>query len=121
VRLLLDEMISPRIARELRKSGHDVQAIKHDRPDLGGCPDRDLLRLMSEERRAIVTNDVDDFQIPHDRILAAAEEHGGVIFTFDASLPRRKDTIPMWVQALTDLLEQHPRDDALRNRVRYLV
>jgi predicted nuclease of predicted toxin-antitoxin system len=120
VRLLLDEMISPRIARELRKSGHDVQAIKHDRPDLGGCPDRDLLRLMSAEHRAIVINDVDDFQTLHDRILAAAEEHGGVIFTFDASLPRRKDTIPRWVQALTELLEAHPGEDALRNRVHHL-
>ena len=28
MRLLLDEMLSPAIARELRAQGHDVQAIK---------------------------------------------------------------------------------------------
>jgi hypothetical protein len=31
VRLLLDETISPRVARELRERGHDVQAVKKDR------------------------------------------------------------------------------------------
>ena len=32
MRLLLDEMISPRIARELREHGHDVQAVKETDP-----------------------------------------------------------------------------------------
>src|SRR5680860_313061 len=45
VKLLLDEMISPRIARELRADGHDVQAIKADRPELEAASDRAVLLL----------------------------------------------------------------------------
>ncbi len=77
MKLLLDEMISPRIARELRKNGHDVQAVKKDRPDLASRGDRELARQMATEQRAIVTNDIADFQAIHDQFLAAREEHYG--------------------------------------------
>jgi predicted nuclease of predicted toxin-antitoxin system len=120
VKLLLDEMISPRIARELRKGGHDIQAVKHDRPDLVGRGDRELVRLMAAERRAIVTNDVADFHGIHDQLLAAGEEHSGMIFTFDATLPRTKAAIPQWTRTLTSLLADHGEEDALRNRVLHL-
>jgi predicted nuclease of predicted toxin-antitoxin system len=121
VRLLLDEMISPRIARELREAGHDVQAIKKDRADLVGRTDRELIQRMSGEGRAIVTNDVADFQVIHERMLAAGEDHAGIVFTFDATMPRRKATIDQWMSALTDLLGDHGEDDALPNRVHHLL
>jgi predicted nuclease of predicted toxin-antitoxin system len=121
VRLLLDEMISPRIARELRGSGYDVQAIKGDRPDLAARTDREIVQRMAEERRAIVTNDVADFQAIHDRMVAAGEAHAGMIFTSDATLPRSKAAIPRWVQALEDLLAGHGDADSMRNRVRHLL
>lgn len=120
MRLLLDEMISPRIARELRKEGHDVQAVKGDRQDLAGRGDREIVRLMATERRAIVTNDVADFQGIHDQLLVADEEHYGMIFTFDATMPRTKAAIPQWVQTLTHLLSEHSDADSLRNRVHHL-
>lgn len=121
MRLLLDEMISPRIARELREQGHDVQAIKRDRPDLSGRGDREIVQRMSAERRVIVTNDVADFQAIHLGMLSADEEHAGIVFTFDAVLPRRKSTIARWVQALAELLAGHPDEDALRNRTHHLL
>ncbi len=96
MRLLLDEMISPRIARELREHGHDVKAVKKDRPDLASRGDRELVRQMAAERRAIVTNDIADFQTIHDQFLAAGDEHYGMIFTFDTTMPRTKDAIPQW-------------------------
>jgi len=120
VRLLLDEMISPRVARDMRTEGHDVHAIKHDRPDLTSRGDREIVRLMAVERRAIVTNDVADFQSIHDQFLAAGEEHHGMIFTFDATLPRTKAAIPQWLQALSNLLAEHRDEDALRNRIHHL-
>lgn len=120
MRLLLDEMISPRIARELRERGHDVQAIKQDRQDLSGRSDREVVERMTAERRAIVTNDVADFQIIHDRLLAAGEAHAGMIFTFDASMPRSKAAIPQWVKRLADLLADHTDESSLRNRVHQL-
>jgi len=120
VRLLLDEMISPRIARELREAGRDVQAIKKDRPDLSGCADREIVQRMSDERRAIVTNDIDEFRAIHDRTLAAGEEHSGMVFTFDVPMPRRRDTIPLWVGTLADLLDELTEENTLRNRIHYL-
>jgi predicted nuclease of predicted toxin-antitoxin system len=121
VRLLLDEMISPRIARELRQAGHDVQAIKKDRPDLTGRMDREIVQRMSAERRAIVTNDVADFQAIHERMQAAGEEHAGMVFTFDATMPRNKATIPSWTQRLIELLVEHGEENAMRNRVHHLL
>jgi uncharacterized protein with PIN domain len=120
VRILLDEMISPRIARELRESGHDVQAVKKDRPDLVSRSDNELIRQMAAERRAIVTNDVADFQAIHERLAAAEDEHSGMIFTFDATMPRTKDAIPDWVEALSALLRTYTDDDAMRNRIHHL-
>lgn len=120
MRLLLDEMISPHIARELRELGHDVQAVKRDRPDLISRSDRELIRAMAAEHRVIVTNDIADFQAIHDQLLAADEAHAGMVFTVDAIMPRTKRTIPTWVEALAELLEAHPNDDALRNRIRHM-
>ncbi len=121
MKLLLDEMISPRVARELREHGHDVHAVKKDRPDLASRSDREIVRQMAAERRAIVTNDIADFHTIHDRFLATEEEHSGMIFTFDTTMPRTKNTIPQWVQVLAQLIDHHPNDDSLRNRTHHLM
>lgn len=120
MRLLLDEMISPAIARALRERGHDVDAIKRDRPELESLPDIDLVRKMAAERRAIVTNDLDDFPPIHDRIVARDEEHYGMLFTDDETMPRNKRSIPLWVDTLAAFLEEHKDESALRNRARHL-
>jgi predicted nuclease of predicted toxin-antitoxin system len=120
VKLLLDEMISPRIARELRGKGFDAQAIKADRPELEALADGEILRRAAAERRALVSNDVLDFQLIHNQMLAAGEAHYGIVFTDDATIPRNKTSIPLWVKTLGDLLEANPADDALRNRVHHL-
>lgn len=120
MRLLLDEMISPRIARELREIGHDVQAVKKDRPDLVGRSDRELVRLMATEGRVIVTNDIADFQAIHDQLMGAGGEHHGMVFTFDATMPRSKKSILQWVETLAELIESHGDGDSLRNRVQHL-
>lgn len=120
MKLLLDEMISPRIARELQGEGHDVQAVKQ-RLELVGGDDRALVRRMVAERRAIVTNDIADFQAIHDRFLAAGEPHAGMVFTFDATLPRTRASVALWVRTLAELLDEHPGEDALANRVMHLL
>lgn len=120
MRLLLDEMISPRIARELRGSGHDVQAIKKDRPDLIAHTDREIVQRMGIEWRAIVTNDVADFQEIHERLIATGEDHAGMVFTFDATMPRSKAAIELWVQTLAALLGEHSNERALQNQVIHL-
>jgi len=121
VKLLLDEMISPRIARELRSRGDfDVQAIKGDRPDLEAVADREIVRRIAAEQRTLVTNDVLDFQLIYNQMLAAGEEHYGLIFTSDATMPRNKASIPLRVNALERVLAEYPANDALKNRVRHL-
>ncbi len=113
-------MISPRIARELRARGHDAIAIKNERPDLMSRMDREIVRQMAVEKRVIVTNIVKDYRPIHDRFLAGGEDHQGIVFTFDATMPRTKAAIPQCVGILETLLAAHPDDDALRNRVRHL-
>ena len=121
MKLLLDEMISPKIARELRGRGDfDVQAIKGDRPDLEAVADREIVRRIATEQRTLVTNDVLDFQLIHNQMLAAGEEHYGLIFTSDSTMPRNKASIPLWVKALEKILTEHPANDELKNRVRHL-
>ena len=67
-----------------------------------------------------MTNDVFDFQPIHNRMLAAGEEHYGLIFTSDSTMPRNKASIPLWVKTLEGVLKEHQADDALRNRVLHL-
>ena len=122
MRLLLDEMISPKIARELRgRRDFDVQAIKGDRPDLEAVADREIVRRIAAEQRTLVTNGVLDFQLIHNQMLAAGEEHYGLIFTGDSTMPRNKASIPLWVRTLKKVLTEHPASDALQNRVRHLL
>ena len=121
MKLLLDETISPRIARELRTAGFDVEAIKRDRPDLEALSDREIVRRMAAERRAVVTNDVLDFQLIHNQMAGAGEDHCGILFTDDATMPRNKKSIPLWIETLKVLLEANPKEGALRNRVSHLA
>jgi predicted nuclease of predicted toxin-antitoxin system len=120
VKLLLDEMISPKIARELRDKGFDVQAIKGDRPELEAVADREIVRRIAAEHRTLVTNDVLDFQLIHNKLQATGEEHYGLVFTSDSTMPRDKASISLWVGVLEKLLSASPAEDALRNRVRHL-
>lgn len=120
MRLLLDEMISPAIARELRGRGCDVQAIKRDRPELQSLADAEIVRRMVSERRAIVTNDVADFAPIHARIVAEGDEHYGMVFTDDSTLPRNRANVTVWVEALAELLSTCVSEDYLRNGTHYL-
>ena len=120
MKLLLDEMISPAIARELRARGYDVEAVESERLDLQSPRDRATVRQMVSERRVIVTNNVKDYRPIHDRFLASGEEYYGLVFIFDETMPRNQASIPLWVSTLETLLGAHPDDDALRNRVRPL-
>ena len=120
MKLLLDEMISWRIAAELRTRGHDVMAVKRDRPELEQQPDGTVLEAATAEQRAVVTNNVRDFRVAHARVLARGDTHYGVIYTLDGSLPRNKAAISLWVTTLERFLHPHESDDALLNRTRVL-
>ena len=121
VKLLLDEMISWRIAGELRKRGHDVVAVKRDRPELEQQPDGTILGAATGEQRAVVTNNVRDFRVAHERVLGRGDTHYGIVYTFDGSLPRNRAAISLWVRTLERFLRAHESDDALLNRTFVLL
>ena len=57
MKLLLDEMLSPAIARELRARGHDVESVA-GQPDRESLSDPQVLGLARAEHRAVVTNNL---------------------------------------------------------------
>ncbi len=109
VKLLLDEHISPEIARQLRKRGHDVIAVG-ERPGLRGRPDRVHFACLPDEQRAIVTRDLADYR----PLLAESLRRGTATYGL-ICVPRRfalnRQGIGRLVLALDALLHEHPQPD----------
>lgn len=118
MRLVLDHHYSPAIARQLRDLGHDVIAAVEagwERQD-----DASLLELCAEQQRALLTNNVADFVALARRWSTGGLEHLGLVFTSDVSMPRSRHTIGRYVDALNQLLDRYPDDDALRGQIQWL-
>ena len=77
--LLLDEMLSPTIADQLRQRGRDAYAIT-ERPDLVGLPDEQVLGLGADEDRVLVTLNIADFAALHAEWQAQRRSHGGLVY-----------------------------------------
>ena len=78
MRLLLDEMLSPAIARELRGRGHDVLAVA-DHPGGAALSDPEVMTLARTERRAVVTTNLRDYRPLHaDAITPGGPGHFGM-------------------------------------------
>jgi len=114
-------MISWRIAAELRNRGHDVVAVKRDRPALQSRVDPTVLAAAAAEQRAVVTNNVRDYRAAHERMRVGAEDHHGVIYSYVDTLPRHRAAFPLWVSALKRFLEAHLVENALMNSVHHLL
>jgi Domain of unknown function (DUF5615) len=118
VKLLTDEHYATEIAIQLRAAGHDAAAVL----ELGmtGTADEALLAFASAQGRALLTNNVRDFATIAVLWAKGGQEHGGLLFTSDESLPRGRATIGLYVEVLSALFEDNPAKDALRNQVRWL-
>jgi hypothetical protein len=107
VRLLLDEMLSPAIARELRARGHDVRAIQ-EHPEWRAFDDRQVLELARAERRAVVTDNLSDMRPLHyEAITPGGPGDYGMIF-IPGGYPRTKADTGRIVAALERRLTAHP-------------
>jgi hypothetical protein len=101
-------MWSPAIATELRRRGHDVVAINE--PDAArryaGIPDDEVFAKAQEDGRAIVTDNVADYE----RVRADWESRGtghyGVVYALDPPFNRHRGTavIGQMVRALDRFL-----------------
>ncbi|MFN2592101.1 MAG: DUF5615 family PIN-like protein [Candidatus Dormibacteria bacterium] len=119
IHLLLDEMLDPEIAVQLRRRGHDVEAVSEDN-SLKRMPDADLLRYARSVERILVTDNVGDFDEHHRQFLANGERHAGMILAPSRQFPRSKRTIGLWVDALDAYLMQGPTLATMTNCRDYL-
>jgi hypothetical protein len=119
VRLALDHHYSTQIAIRLRDRGHDVVAAVEKGWEAE--EDEALLVLCENEGRALLTNNVADFVVIARRWAIQGRRHAGVVLTDDSSMPRGRDTIGRYVDALSNLLRAHPADDAFVDEVHWLT
>jgi predicted nuclease of predicted toxin-antitoxin system len=114
LRLLLDEHLSPEIARQLRAQGHDVIAVG-ERADLRGRSDRVHFASLPDQQRAIVTRDLGDFRpLLADALRRGTPTYG--IVCVPHRFPLRRDATGPLVRALAALLDAHPEPDAIIKR-----
>jgi hypothetical protein len=114
LKLLLDEMLSPVIAQQLRLHGYDVEAIAGD-PAREDLPDRDVMELARSEHRAVVTNNVDDFRPLHNEAIASGgARHFGMVF-MPGDYRRTTADVGRIVTALQVILDQFPAESGLAN------
>lgn len=87
--LLLDEMFTDDIARQLRIKGCDVISVVTDSA-LVGLSDDQILAYATAEGRALVTANIKDF-IPLDtRYRAADQSHAGLILVSAKTFPQNR-------------------------------
>ena len=110
MKLLLDEHLSPEIARQLRERGHDVVAVG-ERTDLRGRPDRVHFASLPDEQRAIVTRDLGDFRPLLAEVLRRGSSTYGLVCV-PARFPLNRDGLGRLVAALDAPLAAHPAVDA---------
>jgi hypothetical protein len=112
VKLLLDEMLTPAIARELRSRGHDVQAVA-GHPEREAMSDAAVLALAGAERRAVVTNNLRDFRpLHHDAITPGGTGHFGMVFVPSSYRRTNADTGKI-IAALEAIVVRYPGDQDL--------
>jgi hypothetical protein len=114
VKLLLDEMLSPAIARELHSRSHDVEAVAGN-PDREALSDPEVLALARAEHRAVVTNNLRDFRpLHHEAITPGGTGHFGMI-SIPGSYRRTKADTGKIITALETILAQYPGEKDLAN------
>lgn len=114
MKLVLNEMWSSEIARQLRRRGYDVVAATELPRRYRGIPDDEFFRRAQEDGRTIVTDNVRDFATLVAERASRAEPHCGVVFAvrpaFDRSHPGVLGTM---TRALTSFLSGEPAQGAV--------
>ncbi|CCG03094.1 DUF5615 family PIN-like protein [Blastococcus saxobsidens] len=104
MKLLLDEMIGPRVAQELRSRGFDAIAVA-ERADFRAVPDDAVLDLARVDGRVVVTVNVGDFVRLHQRSLTEGRQHSGIVMVTGQAFPQNRGFIGALVTALTAAAE----------------
>lgn len=111
MKLLLNEMWSAEIARQLRERGIDALAATEAPTRYRAVPDHDVFARAREDGRVIVTDNVPDFAALVADAASRGADHPGVVFAlrpaFDRSQPR---IIGRMVRALEALVDSDDAD-----------
>ncbi|MCZ7588277.1 MAG: DUF5615 family PIN-like protein [Gaiella sp.] len=106
MRLLLNEMWSAEIARQLRRRGHDVVAATEAGQRFRGQPDEIVFAHARDDRRAIVTDNVADYAVMVADAASRGLSHPGVVFALRPSFDRSQPgVVGAMTRALAALLE----------------
>ncbi len=98
-RLLLDEMLSPRIAELLTSRGVDALSVAAN-PQLCGASDVEVLTRAVDERRVLVTNNVRDFESLRRARVGFGEPVPSLIETTASAFPRNRKYVDVLVSPL---------------------
>lgn len=116
MKLLIDEMYPSVIAEQLRGRRHDAEAVT-ERAELRALPDADLFELAQRERRAVVTENIDDFSAIADDHDLRGQAHFGLVLVPPSRYPRSSPgTVGRMVTALDQLLCEHPEETPISSR-----
>lgn len=119
VRLCLDEHISPTVAMELRRQGHDVVAIA-ERDDLRGRSDVEIVVAAASSGRTVVTFDVGDYLPLVHHSIQWGRRHGGLVLLSSARSWSGARATGRLVVALAGLMLAYLADDAFTDRIEWL-
>lgn len=118
MKLAADHHYPTAIVEQLRTMGHDaVAAVERG---WHREPDEALLTVCVAEQRTLLTNNVGDFMAVARSWAVCGQQHAGLVFTSDVSLPRTHALIGKYVKLLDALLRDHPRSDEFIDRIHWL-
>jgi hypothetical protein len=123
VKLVLDEMWNGNIASELRRRGHDAIAIQEpEHSRYAGIPDDEVFELAQQEARAIVTDNIVDYERARLEWETTGREHHGVIYALNPPFDRHQGNavIGQMVRALDSFLRSDDASSTSPPPVHYL-
>lgn len=109
-KLHLNEHLSPRLAAQLRNYGYDVTTSQE--AELLSESDEKQFEYAASQERAIVTFNVRDFTLLHEKYQTKGKEHWGIIFS-------TLEQIGVLRQRLLHLLNSTTAEE-LKNQIRWL-
>ena len=83
-------------------------------------PDESLLTLCAGEQRTLLTNNVGDFVTIARSWAVRGQQHAGLIFTSDTSLPRTHAAIGAYVKLLDAFLGDSAQKAGFTDRIHWL-
>lgn len=104
MKLLLDEMLSGRIAEGLRQHGNDTVAVEES-ANLRGLSDSDLFAHAQELERAIVTYNREDYLALDREYQSREHPHHGIVILHPRRFPQGDASMGKLIAALSSFVE----------------